>query len=171
MEAIETIAYNGGIIKIVYDDMPQDPRKEDHLGTMFCAHRRYKLGDKELYGHPSTVTTKKVVSLPLYLYDHSGLAMSTESFIGRAHHAEWDSGLVGVIIATKTQIRGWFGKKRVTKKLTERVHRIFRAEVEEYSKYLNGECYGYITEKNGRVESCYGFYSVEDAIEAAKETL
>ena len=33
----------------------------------------------------------------LYLYDHSGLAMSTESFSGRAPHAECDSGQVGWI--------------------------------------------------------------------------
>lgn len=40
---------------------------------------------------------------PLYLYDHSGLAMSTGSFVGRAHHAEWDSGYVGFIYMEKDQ--------------------------------------------------------------------
>ena len=40
---------------------------------------------------------------PLYLYDHSGLAMSTGSFVGRAHHAEWDSGCVGFIYMEKDQ--------------------------------------------------------------------
>ena len=39
--------------------------------------------------------------LPLYLYDHSGLAMSTGSFLGRALHAEWDSGQVGFIYMDK----------------------------------------------------------------------
>lgn len=39
--------------------------------------------------------------LPLYLYDHSGLAMSTGSFIGRALHADWDSGPVGFIYMDK----------------------------------------------------------------------
>jgi len=39
----------------------------------------------------------KVAILPLYLYDHSGLSISTRSYIGRAHHAEWDSSRVGYI--------------------------------------------------------------------------
>lgn len=39
--------------------------------------------------------------LPLYLYDHSGLAMSTGSFLGRALHADWDSGQVGFIYMDK----------------------------------------------------------------------
>lgn len=43
----------------------------------------------------------KVAILPLYLYDHSGISMSTGSFIGRAPHAEWDSGCVGFIYLEK----------------------------------------------------------------------
>lgn len=38
---------------------------------------------------------------PLYLYDHSGISMSTSSFVGRARHAEWDSGQVGYIYLDK----------------------------------------------------------------------
>lgn len=44
--------------------------------------------------------------LSLYLYDHSGITLSTDSFIGRAQHAEWDSGQVGFIYMDKdTAIR------------------------------------------------------------------
>ncbi len=42
-----------------------------------------------------------VAILPLYLYDHSGISISTGSFVGRAHHAEWDSGQVGYIYLDK----------------------------------------------------------------------
>lgn len=38
---------------------------------------------------------------PLYLYDHSGISISTGSFVGRAPHAEWDSGQVGYIYMEK----------------------------------------------------------------------
>lgn len=37
----------------------------------------------------------KVAIKPLYLYDHSMQSISTGSFVGRAHQAEWDSGCVG----------------------------------------------------------------------------
>lgn len=42
-----------------------------------------------------------VAILPLYLYDHSMLSISTGCFAGRAHHAEWDSGQVGYIYIDK----------------------------------------------------------------------
>lgn len=42
-----------------------------------------------------------VVMLQLYLYDHSGISISSSSFVGRAHHADWDSGPVGFIYCTK----------------------------------------------------------------------
>jgi hypothetical protein len=42
-----------------------------------------------------------------------------------------------------------------------------KPEVKEFSAYLSGEVYGYVIDDDG--DSCWGFYSVEDAIEAAKE--
>ena len=43
---------------------------------------------------------------------------------------------------------------------------------EIYRKWAEGECVGYIAEIGGvKTDSCWGFYSVEDAIEAAKENL
>ena len=50
------------------------------------------------------VISEKYLMLPLYLYDHSGLAMSTESFSGRAPHAECDSGQVGWIYVSKEYV-------------------------------------------------------------------
>lgn len=52
---------------------------------------------------------KDIILLPLYLYDHSGLSMSTGSFVGRAVHAEWDSGQVGYIYADHDDILNNFG--------------------------------------------------------------
>lgn len=39
------------------------------------------------------------------LYDHSVLRMSTSSFLGRAQHAEWDSGQVGWVYASHEDIK------------------------------------------------------------------
>lgn len=55
------------------------------------------------------MTTRELLQLaqdhvairPLYLYDHSGITMSTGSFVGRAQHADWDSGQVGFIYMDK----------------------------------------------------------------------
>ena len=51
------------------------------------------LPNSDLY----TLAAEKNIILPLNLYDHSMLRMSTGSFLGRAQHAEWDSGQVGCI--------------------------------------------------------------------------
>ena len=32
--------------EIIQDTEPESPRERDNLGTMFCKHRRYNLGDK-----------------------------------------------------------------------------------------------------------------------------
>lgn len=38
------------VYKIVRDEDPMNPRENDNLGTMYCAHRRYNLGDKQIAG-------------------------------------------------------------------------------------------------------------------------
>ncbi|KNZ70286.1 hypothetical protein Tfer_0846 [Thermincola ferriacetica] len=40
------------ILRIVYDDNPENPRDWDNLGTMVCFHRRYNLGDPHNYREP-----------------------------------------------------------------------------------------------------------------------
>lgn len=45
--------------------------------------------------------SNEIAMKPLYLYDHSGLALSTGSFFGRALHAEWDSGIVGFVYMSR----------------------------------------------------------------------
>lgn len=45
--------------------------------------------------------SNQVAILPLYLYDHSGISMSTSTYHGRAPHADWDSGCVGFIYLDK----------------------------------------------------------------------
>ena len=71
------------------------------LGTMVCWHRRYALGDAHHYSDPQAfsreVTARTAVILPLYLFDHSGLTISTSSGAFRAcDPAGWDWGQVGI---------------------------------------------------------------------------
>ena len=105
-----------------------------------------------------------VFILPLFLYDHSGLAMSTGSFIGRAVHAEWDSGQVGFIYATEESAEKQFGRK-ATK---EEILADLEGEVKNYDDYLQDNCWGYRVFRDGIEEdSCWGFLG--DAQELIKE--
>lgn len=168
-------------ITIAYDDYCENPRKWDNLGKMVLFHNRYNFSnetdinqkDYNSWNEMEKDIVKKYgasVILPVYLYDHSGLAFSVQSFQGRLPqgHAEFDSGRIGFIFVTKKDIRNEYGK--AGKKEIEKAIEVLTNEVKIYEKYANGESYVFIIEdENGkRLENCGGFYSVEDAMREAR---
>jgi len=156
---------------------------------MVCWHRRYNLGNKHNYRDPDDfwvslaeeivgdtdkvermsveqcekVVRENAIVLPLYLYDHSVRSMSTSSFVGRTHHAEWDSGQVGWIYVLKEKVREEYGVKHITKKVRDRVISVLKAEVEEYSQWMAGDVYGYVLEdaEGNKIDSCWGFFGTD----------
>lgn len=111
------------------------------------------------------VISEKYLMLPLYLYDHSGLAMSTESFVGKAVHAEWDSGQVGWIYVSKEDALKEFDSDHMTGAIRKKAEDLMRSEVTVYDAYLRGECYGYELYKNGELsDSCWGFIGTLDKV-------
>jgi hypothetical protein len=172
---MENLEYKGYTIEIVQDEADFNPR-EDNLSTILCFHRRYSLGDKttlksddfngwEAVHNYLKKELKAVIILPLYLYDHSGISISVGSFIGRAQHAEWDSGQVGFVYIIKDKLKA----EKLTKKRAEEV---LRAEVKTYDQYLRGEVYRYSIEKAGQTfDGCGGYYDENDAISEAKSQI
>ena len=147
MEALEVWENKGERLKIYCDPEPQDHRDFDNLGIMLCAHGRYILGDEQFNDRESLDQRLEeldpVVKLPLWLLDHSGLAMQTGSFISDAQ--QWDSGQVGWIVATKEDILKSYKvkPKRLTKKMIKNAEQSLRNEVADYDNYLQGNVYGY----------------------------
>ena len=99
-------------------------------------------------------------TLPLYLMDHSGLAMQTTSF-----NDPWDSGQVGWIYVSKEDALKEFGGEKMTGAIRKKAEDLMRSEVAAYDSYLRGECYGFELYKNGELsDSCWGFMGgLEDA--------
>lgn len=180
---METIKAHGLTITLQTDDIPYDPRKEfDNVGTMLCWHRRCELGDEQSSNPEASLLTlmqerewrehrksphddiptshirayieKHYYILPLYLYEHSGMTMSTSPF-----SCGWDSGQVGWIYAEKKGCE-----------YTDPIKGL-KSEVETYDLYLRGEVYVYdIADDNGNIlDSCSGFFGYESAKEAALE--
>lgn len=158
-------------LKIEQDTDPESPRTWDNLGTMICFHKRYELGDKTDYrteDYDSWEELKEgiiknegeVVILPLYLYDHSGITISTSSFSCR-----WDSGQVGFIFVSNHKIK----KEGIDE---TKVEQYLIDEVKVYDQYLTGDVWGYNVyevstcdkghEHKELVESCYGFYGHDE---------
>lgn len=103
-----------------------------------------------------TLAAEKNIILPLNLYDHSMLHMSTSSFLGRAQHAEWDSGQVGWIYAAPEDIEKEYGS--LTPESYEKAEALLKSEVECYDYYLSGQCYGFRLYEDGEeTDSCWGF--------------
>jgi len=185
MQGIDSIEYKGHTINICPDEDAPNPREKfDHLGAMVCFHRRYNLGDRHEFRDPNEFAAflkdEKPIRLPLYLYDHSGITMSTNSERFRACDPQgWDWGMLGYIYVTKEAVRKEYGVKRVTRKILDKVAKLLVAEVEEYDHYLTGNVYGYEITKDGKaqagdvLESCWGFfgYSEDYVIAAAKAVI
>jgi len=168
-------------LKIEQDTDPMNPRTEwDNLGTMVCFHNRYELGDKTDYrsnDYDSWEELEKgiiknegeVVILPLYLYDHSGITISTSSFDCR-----WDSGQIGFIFVSKYKMK----KEGIDE---TKVEEYLKGEVETYDKYLTGEVYRYSIyeietcdkghEHKNYVEGCGGYFGEEECESEGKSML
>jgi hypothetical protein len=166
-------------LEIVQDTDPSNPREEfDQASRFVCFHRRYNLGDKHAYRsedydgwdglEKQLAKDGAAVILPLFLLDHSGLALSTQDFNDR-----WDSGQIGFAYMTRQGILDNFMAKRLSPFLRDRALALIKGEVEEYNCYLSGDVYGYaIKDGDGEtVDSCWGFYGYKYAEEQGREAL
>lgn len=113
---------------------------------------------------------ENVLLLPLYLYDHSGITISTGPF-----SCPWDSGQVGYVYVTKKQLRDEFHVKAVQKKHWQKAEEILKQEVQVYDLFVRGEVYRYmIFDDEGDIaDSCTGFLGnwEETALEEAKDMI
>jgi hypothetical protein len=162
------------------DDLMDSPREWDQLGTMVCFHRRYTLGDKHPFRDPESAKeflhedAELIVSLPLYLMDHSGISMSTNAQdFAQWDPQGWDWGQLGFIYVEKTRAMHERQATEWTTELEAQVKDRLRSEVHEYDLYLRGECYGFtILDENGEaVDSCGGILGYDFAEQSAKEAV
>lgn len=106
---------------------------------------------------------KYYVVLPLYLYDHSGISMSTSH--SYPYNDRWDAGQVGFIYVDKVTAREEFDND------DQKIINSLKGEVKTYDDYLRGNVYGYgifdIQEDeeydwSDSLESCWGYYPDHD---------
>jgi hypothetical protein len=177
---MDNIEYKGYTIKIDIDENPIDPREDEDFDTMVCFHSRYSLGDKtdlksDMFGGWDELEKylKKEkgasVTMPLYLYDHSGISMKTYR---HGQHSAWDCGMVGFIYTTKKDIKRFFGNKKLTR---AQIEKYLIQEVEIYNTYIMGMVYYFsIEDENGNpVEdgACGNWHDEKDAITEAKSII
>ena len=167
------ILSTGKQVDIHYDEGGQNPRDLDYtdcnLTKMVCFHRRYNLGDEHNFDKEDVLSWEELEKLiqkeedvcvidPLYLYDHSGITISTSPFSCR-----WDSGQVGFVYITKEAMRKAYNVKRISKKLKQQAWENLAQEVKTYDQYLTGEVFWFevLDECSNNIDYCSGFYGTD----------
>lgn len=171
---IEAIEQDSKIIELHFDDNPESPREWDNLGTIYCTLRDYEFGDKD--AKQIDMDDKNYITLPIYAYIHSGIALSTSRYY--PFNCQWDSVLAGQIYVSKEKIKNEYNCKRITQKLTEKVINQLVNEISTLDSYLQGQVFGYVVKKqiecnqgdihNEILDSCWGFYDKNECLEEAK---
>ena len=174
---------NGYLVEVDYDTFADDPREWcDNLGKWVCTHKRYSLPNEINLNFPFWGSWQEIEKhlakrfdyvIPLYMYDHSGLSFNLGGRSPYWQHGSWDAGQVGFVVANKSDVRAWFGVKKITKKIEEQFFNTLQSEVEDYEAYANGEIYtvSITDEADGElIDCCSGFYSVAEALQSGRET-
>lgn len=176
----ETIEHAGCTIEIWQDADCESPREWDNLGTMVLFHGRYNLANEldlrqEDYNGWEEVEDAiherlgDMLILPVYMYDHSGVGLSTDNS-QYPFNCPWDAGKVGYIAVSLAKVAEEYaslptmdqeGRERAAKA-------VLRSEVETYSQWLNGECFGYTVTRGDEEETVGGFIGYENCLEEAK---
>lgn len=170
MEIIER--KNGFALVLNYDCDTIDPREWDNVGKLYLKSRRYNICECD-----ESDLEDAMVKLPVYKYEHSGIALSTDNS-RYPFNDRFDACVFGYIVAFKDDVKRMLGENANV----DEVREALKNEVETFSKYLNGEVYCYAVykvdddildedvEKYGDwVDSCGGYYDREDAIAEGKD--
>ena len=182
---MEKLEYRGRTIQISQDMHPSNPIEgwDGNVGYALF-HNNYSFqngtdlntkdyGSWDEFKEALVKKYKTLAILPIYLYDHSGITMSTEPFGCR-----WDSGQIGFAYVNKEILKAWGYKSRrgyekVAKKTLEED---IISNVQLYDDYITGNVYGFLVfDDEGEVDdSCWGYYGdlgKEDAIAEAKNII
>ena len=171
---------------VEHDNDPMNPRTDwDNITTIVSFHKRYDIGDKTDYKssdfdnwdelREQIVSDHNVLLIkPLYMYDHSGITISTSPFSCR-----FDSGQVGWIFISEEQLNLMCGKD--FERGVENLSLIMNSEVRIYDEFLTGEVYQYKVyeietcnkghEHKTLVECCGSYYSEDDCWDEGKSVL
>lgn len=124
------------------DNMPSDTPRDELWDAVerHCARR---------VAFESGLSWRDLVVLPVYMYDHGGIALSTGGF-----SCPWDSGRVGLIVSKPSLVHR-------TNANYPHICKVLGQEVESYSHHVNGNTYIIEVLRNGEVVADQHFLGYE----------
>jgi len=177
-KTMKTITYKKEITKpileIGYDNDCESPREWTNLGYFITCDKNNYSPDKHerleniikntgeiaknqeehirlIKSNYRNIDDNIIAIYPVVKYEHSGISYS----LGTMHGFDYSNNGFYIVTA-KTQKEIGTKKKDFIKVITE--------ELEQYNKWINGEIYSFILydEQGEQVDSCGGFYDIED---------
>lgn len=164
---VHTETEHGLILSVFSDPYPENPFEfDDGLPDLITWHRRYDFStrkeDKNKSAEMFLKEAKRLrhISLPLFLYDHSGLRFST-SAASWPFSCRWDSGQVGFVFWTREKLKAL----GLTHARRERKEKELKQAVQLLDDYASGNVYGFtLTDSAGNeLDACWGFFGDYDA--------
>lgn len=165
MQPVFELTEGKSTVKIYLDSDPESPRSWSTFGEiLYIKNSRYTLGDKALDADSMADADRDAdfINLPVFAYIHSGIALNTTGF-----NCPWDSAQTGIIRVSKDKIKKEFNVNKITPEIMAKSLTLLKSEVEMFSKYLNGEVYGFIVTNNEtgeETDSCWGYYEEPKAL-------
>ena len=158
----QTITVGNISVEIFYDQFADSPREWDNSTKFVMFHNRYKLPNEIGIDHNHYLSWSEMQEAlekdyknvhKVYMYDHSGVALSLSSFGDR-----WDSGQVGFIVTDN---------KSPEASLVDAMQ-----ELESYSHWLNGETFGVsVFEDTELVDTNLGYHGYNHETSGLKDEL
>lgn len=180
---MEVYKKNDRIIVIDYDDCPESPRRDWRNAFTFLGwHSRYDSPDENNIGDLEDVCELVGVSSPanfdksrthvvftVSMLDHTLLHFSLSKYFRNSIGDPWDSGIFGVMIAKRKDLRECYGVKRLNMK---KVFHDAECELETYEQYCNGDVYCYTEYSWDKTlkclnaeDSCYGYFGFKTVLD------
>ena len=173
MECIQEHAKKQEKLEIMIDDSCESPREWDNLNIRVALKNyHYNIGDIQVNNSEELrqiLEDKKAkYAIPLYMYEHSDISLKCfedKTMVSYPFDDQWDAGCIGMVFTTESLLK----ETGLTHNTKEEVIEQMKVEVEQYSYWCNGDCYGFrlseVSEcdkcnqvEDKEIDSCYGFY-------------
>lgn len=151
------------VVRIEYDDSPEDPCKWDVFRVHSFNRRHNSFTDPDDLGLRSLGFRRKLECHTAFMLDYFEHGDGQWSLHGEGMQCQWDTArFAGVLVIENP--------KDIS---PDRRVEAARGFLETYTNWCNGHVFGYSieTEDGDDVDSCWGFYSQEDVVDAINEAI
>ena len=200
IETLKARLPNGNKVQaeLVYDQDATNPREWDNLGTILIApSKSHWIASQDdvidtsipqgnnPFKHWENLRREQLklkksdiaIAYPVTKYEHGAISLSL------GYKSGWDYTVSGFIYVTKEQVRECFGVTRITQSIIAQAESCLQSELDMLTAWLNGECYGWCIkeyaldddglewEEVGTIDSCWGYFDQEQALDDMKDAL